>query len=165
MNQITITVARVEYPEAGKKQGKVHDTTGKKWQVWADKLQNYQPGLSYVIKKIEPFEYKGQTYYTIMESALLPGGAAPPQAMGQMPPPAPIAQQHQARQQLPFFTPKDEMIFVCGIINNMMSNPNMNPSTLQQTDLIQLVILARTAWRNTFGKSQSDEAMDDRIPF
>jgi len=43
----TITVAKVEQPAPGRKQGTVHDTKGARWKVWADKLANYNVGSTY----------------------------------------------------------------------------------------------------------------------
>jgi hypothetical protein len=61
-------------------------------------------------------------------------------------------------------TVKDEMIFVCGIMNNSMANANVNPVELTLVEMIAMVNKAKQAWRNTFGKFQQADDMNDELP-
>lgn len=167
MNRVVvITVAEVHQPQPGKKQGKVIDQTGKVWYVWADKVNNYRPGSVWAIDKIKSSMFQGQMYNTIMDATPLdsanPGLAAAPhgaptQSYAPSPKPSAVPQ--------PSMTQKDEMIFVCGVVNNLAGNQNNDPTAITAQTLIQWVNHARQAWRNTFGKVQADEDMDDQIPF
>lgn len=155
MSQANITVAGITPPAAGKKQGDIIDTQGNKWKVWGDKLHLYQMGGSYSIT-YETNEFKGQQFNVIKTV-----NPAAPQQQPRVQQPAPV----QAAQQGQQFTSKDEMIFVCGVINNAMGNSNINPFEITITEFISMVNKSRQAWRNTFGKSQSGGDMDDEIPF
>lgn len=157
MNNASITIAQVLLPEPGKKQGKVIDTLGNKWNVWADKLQNYRIGVSYDIK-YEENEFNGKTFSVIKTANPSNNPPAHPARAAQKPTdgwPGPILQQPNA---------KDEMIFVCGVVNNAMSNTNINPFEITLTELIAMVDKARSAWRNTLGKSQKADDLADEIP-
>ena len=45
----TITVANIELPAAGRKQGTITDSSGNRWKAWADKLADYRVGSTYTI--------------------------------------------------------------------------------------------------------------------
>jgi hypothetical protein len=157
-----ITVAAKQSPAIGKKQGKIQDTAGGLWNVWGDKLATYREGVTYDIT-YEEGEFNGHRFNTIKT-------ANPSNVGGQQytpnPPERPAAAPRQAVQNA-IIPPnaKDEMIFVCGIVNNSMSNTNINPFEITLTELITMVDKARSAWRATLGKSQSRNDMDDSIPF
>lgn len=161
MSQTTITVAGINPPELGKKQGKIVDTAGNKWNVWGDKIASYRMGVTYDIV-YETNEFK-DTKFNVIKTAN-PSNAAPqparqaPRSSDDWPGPQPSVAMPQHGN------PKDEMIFVCGIINNAMSNPNVNPFETTLTELIAMVDKARSAWRNTLGKSQKSDDMRDEIP-
>lgn len=149
MNQDRITVAGITPPAVGKKQGKVIDTVGRSWNVWGDKLANYQMGktydITYEVNEFNDAKFNViKTLKPVMEASGLsgPGMQQPAQAAVQRP----IGTQT---------TQKDEMIFVCGIINNAVANQNINPFELTATELITMVEKARQVWRNTFGKVQA----------
>ncbi len=154
--QTIITVAGITPPGVGKKQGHIIDSEGNKWNVWGDKLQNYRMGVTYDII-YEENEFNGKTFNVIKTA--VPSNAQPVQPQRQAPQAAP--------PQVHGFSPKDEMIFVCGALNNAMANPNSDPFRVQTTELITFINLLRTAWRNTLGKppSQVGVEMDDEIPF
>ncbi len=157
--QATITVQAKQSPAIGKKQGKIQDTNGDLWNVWGDKLQNYREGVTYDIV-YETNEFNGHTFNVIKTanpSNAAPGHVTPVADPRQViPRPQPAIQQPNA---------KDEMIFVCGIINNSMSNANVNPFEITLTELIAMVDKARATWRNTLGKSQRADDINDEIPF
>ena len=156
---VVITVAGIVPPGVGKKQGKIHDTTGKSWNVWGDKLHNFAMGHTYSIT-YDTNDFNGAKFDVIKTADHV--GSAPANVMN--PPPA------QARTQPTTYSPqpsnRDEQIFVCGALNNAMSNPNVNPMMLTGPDVIGLVEKFRMAWRNTLGKTQSNDTdLNDQIPF
>lgn len=155
MSQATITVAGITPPEPGRKQGKITDTEGNRWNCWADKLQNYRMGVTYEIN-YETNEFNNKKFNVIKTanpSNAAPRPAAQPKSDGWPGPQPSLAA-----------SPKDEMIFVCGVVNNAMSNTNINPFEITLTELIAMVDKARSAWRNTLGKSQKADDMNDQIP-
>lgn len=157
MPQTTITVQAIQSPAIGKKQGKIQDTSGAMWNVWGDKIQNYREGVTYDVT-YEEQEFNDRKYNLISKgtpSNAAPRLAAQPKSDG-WPGPAPQISMTG--------TPKDEMIFVCGVVNNAMSNTNINPFEITLTELIAMVDKARSAWRNTLGKSQKADDLADEIP-
>lgn len=153
---VVITVAGITPPAPGKKQGKIHDTTGKSWNVWGDKLHNYAIGMSYNIT-YDTNEFNG-AQFNVIKTAVV-AAEQPPQAQMAKP-------QMQPQQYGLAPTAKDEQIFVCGALNNAMANQNINPMMLTGPDIIGLVEKFRMAWRNTLGKVQQNNSdMNDEIPF
>src|SRR5450631_2557537 len=73
----TITVAKVETPAAGRKQGTVHDTKGARWKVWGDKLANYNVGSTYDIT-YKTNSFNG-TNFNVIENAVLKAAGSPQQ--------------------------------------------------------------------------------------
>jgi hypothetical protein len=130
----TITVAHVEQPAQGRKQGTVIDTHGNKWKVWPDKLANYSPGNTYDITyKVNNF--KGFESKVIDNSVMKSAGQAPLQA----------AQ--------PSFLPanytKDEMIFVCGALNHALGAT----LTLNKVNVLGATNMLREVWAETFARA------------
>jgi len=159
MSQATITIAGINPPEIGKKQGKVIDTEGNKWNVWGDKLHNYRMGVTYDVV-YETNEFNGKNFNVI--KTVTPSNKAPTTKSGDDWPGSQPRQTQPPVQQSA--SPKDEMIFVCGIVNNAMSNTNINPFEITLTELIAMVDKARSAWRNTLGKAQKADDLADEIP-
>lgn len=165
MPNATITVAGILPPGPGKKQGHVHDTEGNKWNVWHDKIQNFRMGVTYDIT-YEQSEFNG-AHFNVIKTANPSNGAPQPRQQQAAPPndgwpgPAPRAPTPMAQQP----SVKDEMIFVCGVINNAMSNPNVDPFAVGAVEFVAMVNKARQVWRNTLGKSQAVGDMNDEIPF
>jgi hypothetical protein len=58
-----------------------------------------------------------------------------------------------------------ERIFVCGAMNNLMANQNIDPRGLSTADLTEQVNKFREVWRKTFGNPQQDAEMGDEVPF
>lgn len=58
-----------------------------------------------------------------------------------------------------------ERIFVCGAINNMMANQNIDPRGMSAADVTEQVNKLREVWRKTFGNPQQDTEMQDEIAF
>ena len=160
MTQAVITVAGIAPPGQGKKQGKVTDTVGGVWNVWADKLNLFNIGATYAIT-YEENEFKGQRFFVIKTAT--PQGTMP--GMQQRAPST-----HPNPPGIPPTTAKDEMIFVCGALNNALANPNIQPFSVNTTEMVAFINLVRQCWRLTLAKGptpveQGQQAMDDQIPF
>lgn len=169
MNTRVITVASIEWPQAGKKMGAVIDSTGMRWGVWPDKLHGYQQFRSYEIG-FKSSDFKGKTYYTI-ESAIPLGEGSKPSGLimpdHPIPPPPPMPRQDDADD-------KRRMdIFVCGGFNNAMANPNTSPLVMNSENMIGLINNLKAAWKATLGpqaqpmqrKGALNADLDDEIPF
>jgi len=164
MPSTMITVQAKQSPAIGKKQGKIQDTAGNLWNVWGDKLQNYREGVTYDIV-YEESEFNGHTFNLIKTAN--PAQAKPPGSVTPVADPRQVIPRNDGwpgPQSTLAANPKDEMIFVCGVVNNAMSNTNINPFEITLTELIAMVDKARSAWRNTLGKSQKADDMNDQIP-
>lgn len=143
---VVITVARIQQPAPGKKQGAVFDTSDKRWGVWPDHLDDYQVGMTYRLTEIKSSKFDGKMYYTIVKSELMPN--APKQA---------IAPQASA----PLLN-KDEMIFVEGPFNRWAGGKDEFPST---DECVEVVNRLRETFRRTFGNKQQRDDMQDEIPY
>lgn len=154
--QSQITVAGITPPAIGKKQGKIIDSLGNSWNVWGDKLHLYAMGQTYNIT-YEVNEFNNKQFNVIKTVSPASGQPQPQRAVAQPPaqPQPPVGIQLSA---------KDEMIFVCGIMNNSVGNSNVNPFELTTAELIGMMQKAQQVWRNTMGK-QARGDMDDEIPF
>lgn len=166
MSNVVITVADINQPAPGKKQGKVIDTTGKTWQVWADKLYLYAPGQSYNIT-YKTTNFNGKDYYTIDQSAPAgsaaiappPRGTTPTQRAAAVVPPIPTVSDYQEAERI-----KRRDIFVQGILNNSAQNQDF--VSMQTEELIGFTEKLMIVWFNTLGKKpQTASDMNDEIPF
>lgn len=150
MVDIDITVAEVRQPEPGKKTGKIKATDGKVWYVWADKIHEFFPGGSYKITDYSTYRTdRGATLYTIKAyQALSSNGAASRQGNSavsrpQMQPSVGPVSNNEHRMD----------IFICGAINNMLSNTNVDPMALTMMDMVDAIHKFRSAWLAVFGPS------------
>lgn len=161
MPTATITVAGITPPAAGRKQGKIIDADGNKWNVWGDKLQNYRMGVTYNIT-YDVQEFNNVPFNIIKTAEPAGQGASQPRQVSQPQSGGPIPAFDKA---------KDEHIFVCGALNNALSNTNINPMELQVTDIATFVQKLQQAWKQTLGAPRvssaprSEEGMSDSIPF
>lgn len=168
---ITITVAAIEWPKDGKKQGALIDSTGKRWGVWANKMHLYQQFSSYEIT-YNSSEFKGKTYFTI-DTAKLVGANSQPQSASQIP----AVPQKSIVPSYGSMPPSDDIrrmdIFVCGAFNNSMANPNCSPLVMNSDNMIILIENLKKAWKATLGPKPDpistspsrDNDMNDEIPF
>jgi len=164
---VQITVASVEWPKEGKKQGAVIDSTGKRWGVWADKLGAFQQFATYEIT-FKTNEFKGTIYYTI-DAAMLVGSnmvrpsTAPPPRMEAPTPSRADYDDNQRRMD----------IFVCGGFNNIMANPNVNPQALTVDQMSAMAEMLKRTWKRILGpeaqptlaRGSLDNDLNDTIPF
>lgn len=158
MPQAIITIAGITPPGTSKKQGKVTDSYGKTWNVWGDKLQNYRMGVTYDIT-YEENEYNGTKFYLIKTADPVQAAPPPPQ------PGNPEPQQRAATQPSQPMNPnKDEMIFICGALNNAFANQNTIPFELTAMEIATFVKKMQQVWRATLGNRAVGD-MNDEIPF
>jgi len=164
MNTKVITVTSIEWPQAGKKMGAIIDNEGQRWGVWPDKLPGYQQFRTYEIG-FKSRDYQGKTYYTIETAKPLGNGVTNTGLI--IPKPVPSRQDEN-------FDDKRRMdIFVCGSFNNIMSNPNVNPTTFTNADMVAMVRGLKQVWTLTLGpqaqavqpRGTSDDELNDEIPF
>ena len=183
MQGTVITVAEIISPQPGKKQYSVIDMGGQRFGVFADHIGEYAIGCQYRIDKVKNSDFKGKTYYTLEESTYVGGGVAdgpaptpPPQQRAAPPRAAPPVSAVQPVRQ-PAWVPQPPVhvgnaaddarrmdIFVCGGLNNILSNPNVIPDNLQVADVIRFTNMLRAAWRNTMLAPNSRGEMNDEIP-
>lgn len=156
----TITVKEVVQPAPGKKQGAIIDTQNRRWQVWANDLGNYQTNNQYEILATKESQFNGRTYVTITDSKHLGRSAMQAQA-----PQASMPASDDVRRM---------DIFVCGAINSMLGNANVDPFSIEPSKMILAVERYKEIWRQTLGPSagrsarpvpQQNDVTDDEIPF
>lgn len=180
MNQ-QIIIREIVSPQPGKKQYSLIDTSGQRWGVMPEDRGQYTVGGIYEVVDSKSSVFQGKTYVTLnhakfigMEdgSVPLPGGGPAP---SYSPPPqrfaAPRTTAARSAPPRQTFTPqpsnasKDMHIFVCGALNNILSNPNVNPLELTAPKLINIVQQLTTAWRQTLGgETRANDDMNDEIP-
>lgn len=149
---VNITVTDVQPPSQGKKKGVVKDTNGKYWYVWPDKIYDFQIGKSYNITGYDSFTTdRGTTLHTIRTYTEATSGrqggvvhstiSQPPQRTTSQP--SIGVDENQRRMD----------IFICGAINNMLSNQNVQPMDLTMMDMVDAIHKFRSAWLAVFGPS------------
>lgn len=159
-----ITVKEIIWPAQGKRQGKVIDTTGKSWQVWADKLSGFQQDGSYELLEVGASEFQGKTYYTIKSVKPVTHG------MRLTPPPTPTSrpQEHTMDHE------RRRDIFVCGAVNSILGHPTIDPLTFAGAQLVDIINKLKYVWEQTLGpnapkaplrRGEADATFNDDIPF
>jgi hypothetical protein len=156
MNTATVTVAYVNQPAEGKKQGNIKTDSGDYYGVPPAMLGQFSKGGKYEIA-YESREYNGKTYHTVKTVKAL-GGAAPSSGGGGDD------------------SAKSENIFVCGAVNALLSG--MTPADVTPESIALLTNNLRMGWRRglvpvskpvSSGMAQKpaepNADMDDEIPF
>ena len=145
-----ITVSNVDWPGPGKKTGVVTDMNGRRWGAFPEVLGIMQPGGVYQIEYVVR-NWNGRSYNNITKAA--PGQAGQPDGQQFMAPPRPQAP--QASRPAPSFDDNARRmdIFVCGAVNNYLSNPNINPKDITMMEMIDLLHKFKGAWLGVFGPS------------
>lgn len=164
-----ITVAGIEWPKPGKKTGAIIDQSGKKWVVYADKINQFQQFQSYDVSP-KTISFNGRSFDTIESAA--------PMGQQQPPNPGPTPPVHvagmPALQSYTYEQRKDDQrrmdIFVCGAFNNIMANPTVPSHTFNSADHIAIITELKKAWAATLGPkrdpiSTGNSDMNDDIPF
>ncbi len=177
---VTITVAEIVAVPPGRKQGKIIGTDGSRWQVWDKQISEFHIGGAYKIlshkegeftppggspilmKTIGDFQYIGAPTQA-QQRAIGANQANTPNA--------------PANSGVDYETIRRRDIFVCGAINNILSNSEYGVIT--EAELAAIVIMLKRVWENTLGPNaksmappvrqneQNDENndMSDSIPF
>lgn len=164
MPEVTITVADTFQPKAGKKQGYIKDTDGVLYGAFPQLLGKVQRGNRYVLQyKINSFN--GQDYKVVSEVTPAAGGSG--QTNGVYPSggagasgPAPGFVSDKDRQ---------EHIFVCGVVNSILSNPGLDLNTITGSYIARITADARAAYALAWGTKKPVDMprddMNDTIPF
>lgn len=160
MNTATVTVAYVNQPAEGKKQGNIKTDGGDYYGVAPAMLGQFQPKGKYEIT-YESRDYNGKTYHTVKTVKAL-GGPAPSSNTGSG------GNRDEATS---------ENIFVCGIMNALAAN-HIGPADITPENIALLTNNLRMGWRRGLvpaGKTatsgmapkpaQPDDDMNDSIPF
>ncbi len=165
-NPVTIQVAEIKRPAPGKKQGALYDSDGRRWGLWPNDIAKFSIGAHYKINEYTSSMFNGQEYLTISKFEMVggattripPSGATQSAPAGSFQQPAPqpnLAAEHRS-----------EDIFVCGALNNILSNPSVNPLAISPAQMIGIVNMLRQTWSNTLKRSQSNNNdLNDEIPF
>jgi len=157
---VTITVASIEWPKEGKKQGAIIDSTGKRWGVWADKVGTYQQFGTYEIT-YKTNKFRGATYYTIDTATLIGGnGVRPPPPIRNEGPAAPLSGLNSDDQ-------RRMDIFVSVMINNS----SFDPASAPEQELVDVINKFKRIWKRVYGpqpdpiSSTRNHDINDDIPF
>lgn len=180
-----IVIREIVAPRPGGKQYSLIDSGGQRWGVYADHVQDYTVGGIYNVVRAKESTFNGKIYVTLEEAEFvgMDGGQQtqyqrPTQAAPQLPRQAPPARGYsrtvqraptpaQRGQASSAFDDSRRMdIFVCGAINNVLSNPNVIPNELTTPMLIEMISKLSTAWRQTLGRGAAfqNSDMNDEIP-
>lgn len=186
MNDIIIRVAGIAQPAPGKQKGSITDHTGKKWGAWPELLKTVMINQTYKVNRYDTNEYMGRTYYTLKDLVMVTNANEPNQTQGNynINNNTPQLNSGGVSPHRAFGMDDGQRrldIFVCGAFNNIMANPNINPSALQMMDMIDILHKLRSAWMGVFGPSplprqvnrpdpissgpQDAGNVNDRIPF
>jgi hypothetical protein len=130
----TITVAIVEHPAAGRKQGTVHDTKGNRWKVWADKIPNYALGSTYEVN-YKTNHFNGQTF-NVIETAKKIAGATPQEATA-------AAATYNASDEK-----RSEQIAVLAIVKEWVPQITVGDTA----GLVHAIRVVREAWKQAYAK-------------
>jgi hypothetical protein len=172
---IMITVAQKDAPKQGAKTFKITDDGGVQWYMWLDQWGHVQAGDMLRVESYKTKPFQGNDYHYIDKYVSMNGGQPQPSA------PTPVRRPPQVRPGPPVAPPapyvppppqnKDKHIYVCGVVNNLLSNPNFIVESLTDQWLIEMTQMAMKAYDQTLGRkmittsADLQEEMSDKIPF
>ena len=175
---IVITIAAKTQPKAGAKTFKITDFSGVDWYMWLDQWPNVQESDSIRVESYKTKPFNGAEYHYIDKYSMAAAGnpaPTPPAPRLPIPPRQPSPPQPQPRAAAPYVPPppqnKDKHIYVCGVVNNLLSNPNFVPESLTKQWLAEMTQLAMSAYDDSLGRkmittgADLEGEMSDRIPF
>lgn len=148
------TVVNVKYvnpAQPGKKNATIKTDDDQLYLVPPEMIDQFSAGAAYKID-YRTSTFRGVTYKYVekIEKAVSsPSGVA----------------RHQAGKYGTVDMETAERIFVCGAMNALVGNQNLDPRGLTADDLVAEVKKLRAVWGATFGNPQKDEEMGDEIPF
>lgn len=155
MNTATVTVAYVNEPAEGKKQGNIKTDSGDYYGVAPAMLKLFSKGGKYEIT-YESRDYNNKTYHTVKSVKPL-GGSTSSSGGGDD-------------------SAKSENIFVCGAVNALLSG--MTPADVTPESIALLTNNLRMGWRRGLvpvskpassgmapKPAEPNADMDDEIPF
>jgi len=151
-----ITVKYRNPKQANKKNASVKTDDGQMYFVTPEMFGQFEVGGKYSVE-YKVSEFRG-TEYRYIETATK---AASSQGV-------PVTQAYNAMTKAKYGTvdmETAERIFVCGAMNALVGNQNIDPRGLTKEHLIAEVNKLRAVWANTFANPQKDEELDDEIPF
>lgn len=174
-----IVIREIIPPSPGKKQYQLIDTSGQRWGVFPDHIQDYQVNGVYKVIEADSRPFNGKIFTTLksaefigMESGEIP---LPSNRPVQHAAPAPQRSYPQRSAAPRSFsrpsvsgggdTARDRHIFVCGALNNILSNPNTHPAELNTQKLTSMIRMLMEAYRYSLGgETTLKDDMDDEIP-
>lgn len=141
--QATVTPKFIDPPKEGKKNWRVKDANNEVWSIPANLKDKFTVGQPIDIA-YEDTSFQGKTFHMVKDArpAAAQSQAPAPQTNGHTAPHQ-NGNGHQAVN-------KDEMIFVCGALNNALNSGKVEPSTVAMTAFVNA---ARQTWAATFGDS------------
>lgn len=148
----TITIKYINDPKPGAKNSSIKDDKDDFYLIDPAMAQGLQQGVSYNVS-YRPNTWRG-TVYKMVEKIEPASNFVPHPAAG----PAPARGKYGVDDKV-----VAERIYVCGILNAAMSNPNVNPESITTAWLANMTSMARDAWMQTFGKHNTE--LNDEIPF
>lgn len=165
MPSVVVTVQSVTQPQPGKKRGRIQASNGQLFQADPAFLSQVALGRNYDLTYEE--QSFNNTTFRVVKGIVATAGPATTTPSH----PTPMAAGGGRYSGTDLATA--ERIFVCGALNAMLSNPNVTPVNMSQTEIMHLVANLRGAWASTFGKPAGvpspsptpvGDIIDDEIP-
>ena len=154
-----ITVKYCNPKQANKKNASVKTDDGQMYFVTPEMFGQFEVGGKYSVE-YKVSEFKGVENRYIEKADKVSGGSPANHA--------PNPNVHNSMTKAKYGTvdmETAERIFVCGAMNALVGNQNIDPRGLTKEHLIAEVNKLRAVWANTFANPQKDEEIDDEIPF
>lgn len=148
MPTASIVVGYVNQPKEGKKMGSIKTKDGAYYNVWPDKLGQFQPGNSYDIE----YTVNDQGYKTFK---CFSGGESVTRTPARAVSSAPAAKSSSTAEEM----------FAMGFVNRLYQGACQCPPQGELTDALKM---ARYAWRDAWAPPKpviEPDDMNDEIPF
>ena len=143
-SEVVITAVSV-YPPDKTPYVNLYDETGRRWGVYKDRASSIVQNGTYRVLEYDTKEIAGKTYYTIKRFETITNAPAP-KTNGAAPASAAVVPSRRVEDNT---TRMD--IFICGAMNNLLSNPNSNPMDMQLMDIVERLQTFKQAWLAVFG--------------
>jgi hypothetical protein len=167
---IMITVAQKDAPKQGAKTFKITDDGGVQWYMWLDQWGHVQAGDMLRVESYKTKPFQGNDYHYIDKYVSMNGGqpqpAAPTRITSSARPHNPAPMRPPVAPPAPYVPPppqnKDKHIYVCGVVNNLLSNPNFIVESITDQWLIEMTQIAMRAYDQTLGRKMITTGADFR---